>query len=85
MLTTEQADSITDSTAIASLYYFPGVSEEIDGYDLNRQVELCLDGTPDEFAPRLRPLVTATIIDPTNNRTALLEFLMSITEDADSE
>lgn len=85
MLTNDQADQISDSTAIAALYYFPGVSVELASYDLNRQVELCLDGAPEEFVPRLRPLVTATIIDPTNNRGPLLEFLMSNTEESDSE
>lgn len=81
MLTIDQSNTVSDLTAVASFYYFPGVTEEIKGYDLASQVERCIEAVPNSEQHRLRPLVTAAIIDPTNNRTSLFEYLAEHTED----
>ena len=81
MLTVDQSNAVSDLTAVASFYYFPGVTEEIKGYDLAAQVERCIEAVAGAEQHQLRPLVTAAIIDPTNNRMALFGYLAVHTED----
>ena len=77
MLTYETATEVVDLTASAAFLYFPEISRIIDDYDLDRTVASCLEPVEDAaIKQQLRPLVTAAIIDPTNARVVLNEFIM---------
>ena len=77
MLSESTGTDVLDLTGAASLMYFPGISLQIESFDLDATVTQILEPVDDEaLRQQLRPLVVAAIIDPTNNRSALYQFVL---------
>ncbi|MET0781166.1 MAG: hypothetical protein ABWZ16_06585 [Microbacterium sp.] len=77
----EQFDDLLSRTALAALFYYPEIAVDDAEYDLQRDIEYCLepiDGLAAEDVARLRAMVGRVITDPSAHRSELLALVIEL-------
>jgi len=77
----EQFDDLLSRTALAALFYYPEIAVDDADYDLQRDVEYCLepiDGLAAEDFARLRAMVGRVITNPSAHRSELLALVIEL-------
>lgn len=86
----DQTDLIIQKTASVAFTYYPEIMIDSPDFNLWTEVDYCLEDIAagdlkDEDAGVLRTLVARAIVNPTEHREMLNDFLLDLTADSDSE
>lgn len=79
MVTQESADLSLQRIALTALLYYPDITVDDPTYQLEAEVEWCLQELEPADRDLLRELVERTITDPTGHRAELFTRLMDLT------
>lgn len=78
MLTQEAADLTLQRIALTSLLYYPEITIDDPTYQLEDEVDWCIETLNPADQAALRDQVTRTILNPTEHRTRLFSRLMQL-------
>ncbi|MEW2014286.1 MULTISPECIES: hypothetical protein [Microbacterium] len=80
----DAADQVVQSTGVLAMAYYPEIHADDADYSIGDDVDFVLSDAgelePADIAA-LRDLVARTIIDPTNHREALIEYVFGLVPD----
>lgn len=77
----EQFDDLLSRTALAALFYYPELAVDDADYNLQNDIEYCLEpvsAIADQDAERLRAAVGRVITNPTAHRSELLALVIEL-------
>jgi hypothetical protein len=84
VLTQEQADLTLQRIALTSLLHYPEITIDDPTYQLQDEVDWCVESLDPVDREALHDLVTRTILNPTEPRTRLFSRLMELAPDGAS-
>ncbi|MEU1970778.1 hypothetical protein ABZ477_03910 [Microbacterium sp. NPDC019599] len=77
----EQFDELLQRTALASLFYYPEIAADDTEYNLQNDIEYCLEpvmGLDADDLAGLRTLIGRVIANPSAHRAALIELVIEL-------
>lgn len=84
----EQFDELLQRTALASLFYYPEIAVDDDDYNLQNDIEYCLEpvtALDSEDLDELRAAVGRVITNPSAHRTELIELVIELAPEPTGE
>ena len=80
-LSQDQFDDLVQRTALASLFYYPEIAVDDSDYDLQNDIDYCLEpvtALSEEDLERLRIAVGRVITNPSLHRAELIELVIEL-------
>lgn len=81
MITQEAADLTLQRIALTALLYYPEITVDDPSYQLEDEVDWCIESLGSSDREMLRDLVVRTVVNPTEYRTRLFSRLMEMAPD----
>ena len=84
----ERFDELLQRTALAALFYFPEIAVDDIEYNLEKDIEYCLQPVMDLHAgdlAKLRTVVGHVISNPSAHRAELIELVIEFAPDTTGE